>query len=196
MYCRNCGAKIADDAEFCPVCGRFVTGLDKERGTAGEKKPDSPGSGEHPSRNPEPEDARQESYDYSDTRSTGTPGYSEPLRRTVRAESETNEEAYLYGFAIAALALGIIGVFYFYLFVPSCASLIFGVQVLRDCAMHPGRDRNKSFAIIGIVLGAGSIVFGIFFYVVYGAEFADYIRSYISDYSQSLAAAVAALRTI
>lgn len=39
MFCRNCGAKIDDDAEFCPNCGRYVTGLDRERGAESLQKP-------------------------------------------------------------------------------------------------------------------------------------------------------------
>ena len=100
MYCRNCGAKIADDAEFCPVCGRYVTGLDRERGTAdrNRKEPD---------------------------RISVPSGNTETERLKDQARPEKTR---MRGFAIASLALGVIGLFWFMLFIPSAAAVVFGVH--------------------------------------------------------------------
>jgi uncharacterized membrane protein YccC len=168
MYCRNCGAKIADNAEFCPVCGRYVTGLDRERGPADQNRKE-PDRISVPSGNVE----------------------TERLKDQARPEKTR-----MRGFAIASLALGVIGLFWFMLFIPSAAAVVFGVIVLLDCREHPDRNKNRGFAITGTVLGAITAVVGILFYVFLGPEFLASLQSYFAGLERSYAMTGVILRAV
>jgi hypothetical protein len=63
--------------------------------------------------------------------------------------------------SVAALVLGIVGIFLSILFVPSVLAMIFGFVGNGQIQRSGGAQKGRGMAIAGIVLGAVGIVFAV-----------------------------------
>jgi hypothetical protein len=214
MYCRNCGAKIEDTAEFCPHCGRYVTGLtvapkneQKEAENRDRASDEKAGSGT--SQNPEGEKregyeaSREQGAASSGGNASANPNWDQTQRRAQldaawRASSsqtfhsEEEKLAFLHregirsGFAIASIVLGGIGLITAIIFVPSVLAFVFGILVLTRHIGGEKERRDRILAVIAINLGVIGILLGILFYVVFADTLRSNLQTILSQYESMI----------
>jgi hypothetical protein len=72
------------------------------------------------------------------------------------------------GMAIAALVLGIVGLFSFFIFIAAVLAIIFGIIASRRVKRSPGQFTGRGMAITGLVLGIIGVLGGIAFWIAVG----------------------------
>ncbi|MGI6118741.1 MAG: DUF4190 domain-containing protein [Bilifractor sp.] len=181
MYCRNCGKQIADNAEFCPYCGRYVTGFDEERGRKSAPAENAgnaggsfgwsagPRTGDNPCRN------AGMNYGW---------GNGPDFRREYYRIRETE------GFASASLTCGILSLILGVFFVPEILAIVFGVIAQRVISKNPAKFRDSKTAIAGIILGVIGTILTVIFYVYLFTNYSSEIREALQQYFAGSSAAM------
>lgn len=189
MYCRNCGKQIADNAEFCPYCGRYVTGFDEERGRKSAPAENAGNAGGSSGWSTGPRTG--ENPDGNNGWSTGPRTGDNPCRNAGMNYGwgngpDSRREYYRIreteGFASASLTCGILSLILGVFFVPEILAIVFGVIAQRVISKNPAKFRDSKTAIAGIILGVIGTILTVIFYVYLFTNYSSEIREALQQY--------------
>ena len=143
-------------ASFCPNCGTKLEPSWNVCGTCGTKIEQAPALS-----------TPQTSYS---TPSYQQPTYSTPTYQTTGTLGKGGDSP---GMGIAGMILGIIGLPFCMMFVPSILGIIFG-------EIGKGKDRGSGMGLAGLITGIIGIVIGILFWFSFASMM--YMRSFMSPF--------------